>query len=96
MTSVSRSVVIHGHFYQPPREDPWTAEIPRQPSAAPYHDWNARIEAECYGPIVRSRVLGEGGPDRVVNSLEWMSFNFGPTLMVWLERHAPDTYQAIL
>lgn len=96
MTSPSRSVVIHGHFYQPPREDPWSGSIPRQPSAAPFHDWNERIEAECYGPVVRSRVLRPGEPDRMVNSLEWMSFNFGPTLLVWLERHAPSTYQAIL
>lgn len=96
MTSPSRSVVIHGHFYQPPREDPWTGAIPRQPSAAPYHDWNERIEAECYAPVVRSRVRRDGEPDRTINSLEWMSFNFGPTLMVWLEEHAPDTYGAIL
>ncbi len=91
-----RSVVIHGHFYQPPREDPWTGAIPRQPTAAPYHDWNERIAAECYGPVVASRVVQEGEPDRVINSLEWMSFNFGPTLMVWLEAHEPETYAAIL
>ena len=96
MTHPSRSAVIHGHFYQPPREDPWTGEIPEQPSAAPYHDWNERIEAECYGPVVRSRVLREGRPPRTLNALEWMSFNFGPTLLVWLERHAPETYAAIL
>ena len=88
--------MIHGHFSQPPRENPWTGAIPRQPSATPYHDWNERIEAECYGPVVRSRVLREGAADQVVNSLEWMSFNFGPTLMVWLEAHAPETYAAIL
>lgn len=96
MTPPERSVVIHGHFYQPPREDPWTGAIARQPSAAPHHDWNERIAAECYGPIVASRVLREGEPDRVINSLEWMSFNFGPTLMVWLEVHEPDSYAAIL
>lgn len=96
MTLDVRSVVIHGHFYQPPRENPWTGLIPRQPSAAPFHDWNERIEAECYGPIVGSRVLREGQPDQMLNALEWMSFNFGPTLMVWLEAYAPDTYAAIL
>lgn len=92
----TRSVVLHGHFYQPPREDPWTDEIPEQPSAAPFHDWNERIEAECYGPIVRSRVLRDGRPPWILNSLEWMSFDFGPTLLVWLERHAPETYRAVL
>lgn len=96
MTPDRHSVVIHGHFYQPPREDPWTGSIPRQPSAAPYHDWNERIAAECYGPVVASRVVGDGEADGVVNSLEWMSFNFGPTLMVWLESHEPETYAAIL
>lgn len=96
MTPDMRSVVIHGHFYQPPREDPWTRSIPRQPSAAPYHDWNERIAAECYGPVVASRVVRDDGPDRTVNSLEWMSFNFGPTLMVWLETHEPETYAAII
>jgi alpha-amylase/alpha-mannosidase (GH57 family) len=95
--SQTRSIVLHGHFYQPPREDPWTDQVPAQPTAAPYHDWNERIERECYGPIVASRVLADGdGPELVVNALEWMSFDFGPTLLVWLERHAPDTYAAIL
>lgn len=97
MPQPKRSIVLHGHFYQPPREDPWTDEVPVQPSAAPYHDWNQRIERECYGPIVTSRVQADrGGPELVVNALEWMSFDFGPTLLVWLERHAPDTYRAIL
>ena len=97
MNQPARSVVLHGHFYQPPRENPWTGRIPEQPSAAPFHDWNERIESECYGPVVASRVLGDGGePDQVVNCLEWMSFNFGPTLLVWMEQHAPETYAAIL
>lgn len=97
MTRRKRSIVLHGHFYQPPREDPWTDEVPEQPSATPFHDWNERIEAECYGPVVRSRVVGaDGAPDEYINSLEWMSFNFGPTLLVWLERHAPATYAAVL
>lgn len=96
MTHPSRSIVVHGHFYQPPREDPWTGVIPLQPSAAPYHDWNERIERECYGPVVELRVPRDGRPDAVVNALEWMSFDYGPTLLVWLERHAPETYHAVV
>jgi hypothetical protein len=92
-----RSVVIHGHFYQPPREDPWLEEVERQPSAAPFHDWNARIEDECYRAVVAARVPGEGGRIReVMNTLEFISFNFGPTLLGWLEAKAPDTYRAVL
>jgi alpha-amylase/alpha-mannosidase (GH57 family) len=77
-----RSIVIHGHFYQPPRDDPWLGTIPLEPSAAPYHDWNARIEQECYA--------------RVAGSLASLSFDFGPTLLTWLEREAPETYAAVL
>lgn len=95
LPSPTRSIIIHGHFYQPPREDPWLDLIPVQPSAAPYHDWNERIERESYGPITRARVLDPAG-ERYVNTLEYLSFNFGPTLLVWLERHAPDTYRRIL
>lgn len=91
------AVVLHGHFYQPPREDPWTDLVPEQPSAAPFHDWNDRIEHECYGPVVSARILdGEGRDQESINTLEWMSFNFGPTLLVWLEEHAPETYAAVL
>ena len=92
-----RSVVIHGHFYQPPREDPWFGVVPRQPSAAPFHDWNARIERECYGPVTVARVLGpDGRIVRILNALEHVSFDFGPTLLRWLEREAPETYTRIL
>ncbi len=92
-----RSVVVHGHFYQPPRENPWTGLVPEQPSAAPFHDWNERIERECYGPITEARVLdGKGRELRRVNALARMSFDFGPTLLEWLEQRAPDTYGAIL
>jgi len=91
------SVVIHGHFYQPPRENPWSDDVPRQASAAPFHDWNERIEMECYGPITSARILdGEGKVRRILNVLEHMSFNFGPTLLSWLERHAPETYSAVV
>ncbi len=92
-----RSIVIHGHFYQPPRENPWLEEIEREASAAPHHDWNARIEQECYRPVVAARVLApDGRISRIVNTLEYISFNFGPTLLEWLELAAPDTYARAL
>ncbi len=91
------SVVVHGHFYQPPREDPRTDRVPREASAAPYHDWNERILAECYRPVTEARVLdGEGRIRDVVNTLEWMSWDAGPTLLRWLAREAPATYAAFL
>jgi alpha-amylase/alpha-mannosidase (GH57 family) len=90
-------LVIHGHFYQPPRENPWTGEIERQESAAPYHDWNARIVAECYEPNARSRVLDDRGRIvDIVNNYERISFNFGPTLLSWLAGAAPEVAQALL
>jgi len=79
---MSVALVIHGHFYQPPRENPWTGEVEPEPSAAPFHDWNERIHAECYGPNVENYPL--------------ISFNFGPTLLLWLAEHHGDTYQKIL
>ncbi len=92
-----RSVVIHAHFYQPPREHPFFDEVDAEPSAAPYHDWNERIDRECYRAVVAARVLGPAGRiARVVNTLESLSFNVGPTLLTWLERHSADTYRAIL
>ena len=92
-----RSIVIHGHFYQPPRENPWLEEVEREPSAAPHHDWNARIEQECYRAVVAARVLaGDGRISRIVNTLEYISFNFGPTLLEWMEVNAPDTYARVL
>lgn len=87
---------IHGHFYQPPRENPWTGEIENQPSASPFHDWNDRIAAQCYSPNAASRVLsGSGRIQNIVNNYEFMSFNFGPTLMGWIRTHLPDTYRRI-
>jgi alpha-amylase/alpha-mannosidase (GH57 family) len=89
-------LVIHGHFYQPPRENPWTGEVERQESAAPYHDWNTRIAAECYEPNARSRVLDNAGSIQdIVNNYERISFNFGPTLLSWLAREAPEVFQAL-
>jgi alpha-amylase/alpha-mannosidase (GH57 family) len=87
---------IHGHFYQPPRENPWTDEIDREPTAAPFHDWNERINEECYRANAFARVLADDG--RVVdilNNYEYISFNFGPTLLSWIRQHAPDVYDRI-
>ena len=89
------ALIIHGHFYQPPRENPRTGEIELQNSAAPYHDWNERIHAECYGPNAFARV-GNDTSARIVNNYANISFNFGPTLLSWLESHQPHTYQRIL
>jgi alpha-amylase/alpha-mannosidase (GH57 family) len=90
-------LVLHGHFYQPPRESPWTEEIPEQASAHPYHDWNERIHQECYRPNTASRVLdGYGRIRRIVNNFEHLSFNVGPTLLGWLENAHPEVYARIL
>ncbi len=92
-----RSIVIHGHFYQPPRENPWLDEVEAEHSARPAHDWNERIEQECYRAVAAARLPGaDGRIARIVNLYEWISFNFGPTLLEWLEHGAPDTYRAIL
>jgi hypothetical protein len=92
-----RSVVIHAHFYQPPREEPWLELVERQSGAAPYHDWNHRIEQECYRAVVAARIQGANGRiARIVNTLESISYNVGSTLAEWLEREAPDTWAAIL
>ena len=93
----TRSLVVHAHFYQPPRENPWLDEVEVEVSAAPFHDWNQRIERECYRAVVAARVQGTSGRIvQIVNTLEWISFNFGPTLLEWMERAAPDTYAHIL
>ncbi|MBA3391331.1 MAG: DUF3536 domain-containing protein [Deltaproteobacteria bacterium] len=91
------SLVIHGHFYQPPRENPWTGAVERESSAHPDHDWNQRILRECYRANAFARVVDEyGRVERIVNNYEFISFNFGPTLLTWLEHHDPDTYARIL
>ena len=88
---------IHGHFYQPPRENPWIEIIEHQASARPYHDWNERITRECYGPNTRARLLGQGDRIRkLINNYEYISFNFGPTLLSWLEEAHPRIYARIL
>jgi len=92
-----RYLCIHGHFYQPPRENPWLEAIELQDSAYPYHDWNERITAECYAPNGCSRILdSENRIAKIQNNYSWMSLNFGPTLLSWLKDKAPDTYRDIL
>jgi alpha-amylase/alpha-mannosidase (GH57 family) len=91
-----RYVCVHGHFYQPPRENPSLEDIELQDSAYPYHDWNERITAECYGPNTTSRILdADQRIVQLVNNYSRISFNFGPTLLAWLEAKAPKVYQAI-
>jgi len=93
---MEKYICIHGHFYQPPRENAWLEAVELQDSAYPYHDWDERITAECYGPNTASRLLdGEGKICRIVNNYSRISFNFGPTLLAWLEEKAPDVYQAL-
>ena len=93
---MTRCVCIHGHFYQPPREDPWTGRVGRQVSALPYHDWNERVTIQCYGPNAAARLLdGSGKVRRRLNNYSRMSFNFGPTLLSWMEAASPETYSAI-
>ena len=89
-------VCLHGHFYQPPRENPWLEEVELQDSAYPYHDWNDRITAECYEPNTAARILDrEEHIVRIVSNYARMSFNFGPTLLSWMERHRPAVYDAL-
>jgi alpha-amylase/alpha-mannosidase (GH57 family) len=93
---MERFLCIHGHFYQPPRENPWLESVEIQDSAYPYHDWNERITAECYAPNTATRNLdGEGRIMRIVSNYARISFNFGPTLLSWMEKNTPETYQAI-
>jgi alpha-amylase/alpha-mannosidase (GH57 family) len=96
-SSIQRFVCIHGHFYQPPRENPWLETVEAQDSAAPYHDWNDRITAECYAPNGASRITNKQDEIiRIMNNYARMSFNFGPTLLSWLEDKAPRTYRMIV
>ncbi len=94
---MKRYICIHGHFYQPPRENPWLEAIEIQDSAYPYHDWNERITDECYAPNSASRNLdGEGRILDMLSNYSRMSFNFGPTVLSWMQNNAPEIYQAIL
>ncbi len=94
---MERYICIHGHFYQPPRENAWLESVEVQDSAYPYHDWNERITTECYEPNSTSRILDEEGfITQIVSNYARMSFNFGPTLLAWMEKSTPDVYRAIL
>lgn len=83
-TTPKARLCIHGHFYQPPRENPFTGRIPQERDAFPYGNWNERVTAECYGPNAEA-----GNFDRI-------SFNLGGTLARWLDLHAHDTYERIV
>jgi len=90
-------LTIHGHFYQPPRENPWLEAIELQDSAQPFHDWNERINKECYNPNSVSKIVDNRNKILdIVNNYEYMSFNFGPTLLSWMEHFAPLTYERVI
>jgi alpha-amylase/alpha-mannosidase (GH57 family) len=91
------SLVIHGHFYQPPRENPWTDTVEREAGAHPFHDWNERIHYECYRANAFARISDRyNRVEAILNNYRGISFNFGPTLLTWLEHHHPKTYERIL
>lgn len=93
----SRYLVIHGHFYQPPRENPWVLAIEPQDSAEPFANWNLRVNRECYAPNTRSHLLSPAGRiKKINNNYKYLSFNFGPTLLSWLEKADPGTYRQII
>lgn len=88
---------FHAHFYQPPRQNPWLDFVEIQDSAHPAHDWNERIMRECYYPMAHARILdSKGNVKQIVNNYEKISFNIGPTLFAWIEKHQPDLYEAII
>jgi len=90
-------MIVHAHFYQPPRDNPWTGRVEREVNAAPWHDWNERIERECYGVVAAARLTTTNGETRATRNLyQDLSFDFGPTLLEWLAENAKDTYRAIL
>lgn len=94
---MDRYICVHGHFYQPPRENPWLEAIELQDSAHPYHDWNEKINAECYARNATSRILdGENRIVDIVSNYAKMSFNLGPTLLSWMEKYAPYSYLSVL
>jgi alpha-amylase/alpha-mannosidase (GH57 family) len=94
---MDRFICIHGHFYQPPRENPWIEEVEVEDTAYPFHDWNGRVTAECYAPNTASRILdSEKRIIDIVNNYSSISFDFGPTLLTWLERNNPEVYSSII
>ncbi|HEV2829916.1 MAG TPA: DUF3536 domain-containing protein [Pyrinomonadaceae bacterium] len=91
------TLIIHGHFYQPPRENPWTGVVDPEPGALPFHDWNERIHAECYQPNSAAHIVAANtGEERIINNYSQISFDFGPTLLSWLERNHAETYSRII
>jgi alpha-amylase/alpha-mannosidase (GH57 family) len=94
---MDKFICIHGHFYQPPRENPWLESVEVQDSAAPWHDWNERITVECYSPNATARILNrEGKIENISSNYSKISFNFGPTLMAWMRDKMPETHDAIV
>ena len=94
---MSSKLCVHGHFYQPPRYDPWLEEVLPEASAAPFINWNERINRECYYPLAFARRMdSRGNVSNILNCYEYISFNFGPTILSWMEKHSPDTYERIL
>jgi len=94
---LNKHICIHGHFYQPPRENPWLEDIELQDAAYPYHDWNEKITDECYEPNASSRILDENGwIKKIVDNYSKISFNFGPTLLSWMEANRPEVYRAVI
>jgi len=97
MSKIQKYVCIHGHYYQPPRENAWLEVVELQDSAAPFHDWNERINFECYAPNTAARILDHKNDIvKIVSNYSRMSFNFGPTLLSWMEKADPQTYKSIL
>src|SRR6202008_3327166 len=95
--TMQKCICIHGHFYQPPRENPWLETIELQDSAAPYHDWNERISVESYAPNGAARILDANGRiDEIPSNYSKMSFNFGPTLLAWMKAKMPDLHETIV
>ena len=94
---MKKHICIHGHFYQPPRENPWTGEVEAEESAKPFHDWNERIAKECYEANTKAPILdAKGQVETRLNNFSRLSFDIGPTLLSWLRRKDPETYKAII
>lgn len=94
---MEKFICIHGHFYQPPRENPWTDQIEDQPSARPYRNWNERITSECYAANLASQILkSDQTVEEVINNYTRISFNFGPTLLAWMERSARSVHDQLI
>jgi alpha-amylase/alpha-mannosidase (GH57 family) len=94
---MEKFICVHGHFYQPPRENPWLEAVEMQDSASPFHDWNERITNECYAPNARARLLdGDGRIEKIVSNYSRMSFNFGPTVLMWMKEKMPEIHDAIV